>query len=404
MFTLGNKEAIVNSVNNFKITNAGVTTWAANVATMAIYGFGTFHKDQIVSAVGKRYEAGVPGALRIETPSAAELGLIAGEVNIPVVVHIRMNSSRDASEWANDFIKRGRPIIFEINVSYGDTEATVKTTLLAAFAAYEKAFTMAPGLPFTYSDSTVDDASVTLIAKADDLSFSLDVEFLRRRETWGIKAKTDKFVNKGVTGATALANATTIPMTSTAGVKVGDILKIYDDSANAFLPESYPILTIASSTTVTIAAPGFTPALQATDIVFIEQPGNESTNSGKYLEENVRMATENSAFPYSIGAGEIPIVTGKYSSISWVAKAADGVGVAKTWQPHKNLAIVSTDAQVGTMNQTFTMYFNEDSTLLASGGVVEILVNWLIDTTPVVASDFIKANKVPATDGASFVA
>lgn len=406
MFTLGNKEAIVNSANKFKVTNAGVDTFASNVATLEIAGFGSFHKDQIVSGSGNRYVAGAPGALVFAAPTAAELGLVeATDLNVAVVMHLRLLSSRDASEWANDFIKRGRPFIIELTLNYGETADQVADKIIAAFTQYESSFNLSAGLPFTFAKNTENTGVyIQLVGKYDDLAFTTNVEFTRRFETFGVKAtEAMLYARWAVTGATSLADATTVPVGTTVGVKVGDKLKIYDVSADAFIARELTVLTVASATEVTVAA-GTLAALEATDVVYISRPGEAAINDGKYLEENVKMGTFLNATPYALNNGEVPIIGGSYTQITWTAKATDANGVAKTWQPHKNLAIVAAGAEVGTRNQTFTLYFNEDSSLLGSGGTVEVLVDWLIDTVGITAADFKIANGSSPIDGATFVA
>jgi hypothetical protein len=313
-------------------------------------------------------------------------------------------SSRDASEWANDFIKRGRPFIIELTLTYGETADQVADKIIAAFEKYESSFNLSAGLPFTYAKVVEAGGSlISLTGKYDDLSFTTNVEFTRRFETFGVKATDAMLYAKwNVTGATTLADATTIPVTDAFGIKVGDKLKIYDTSASAFIDRELEVLSFASAIEVIIPA-GTLTALAADDVVYINRPGEAGINSGKYLEENVKMGNYTNAHPYGLNPGEVPIIGGSYSQITWTAKATDTNGVAKTWQPHKNLAIVAAGAETGTRNQTFTLYFNEDSSLFASGGTVEVLVNWLIDTAGIAASDFLKAMMLPATDGADFV-
>lgn len=396
----------MNSSNKFKITNAGVSTFASNVDTLEIYGFANFHKDQIVSGSGTRYIVGEPGALTFKAPTAAEAGLVeATDLNVAVVMHIRLFSSRDASEWANDFIKRGRPFVIELTLNYGETASQVADKIIAALGNYETAFNLSAGLPFTYAKNVEGTNSyITLVGKYDDLSFSTNVSFLRRMETFDVKAEDAMLYNRwNVTGATTLADAVTIPVTTTTGIKVGDTLKIYDESADAFIARELQVSAIASATEVTIPA-GTLVALEATDIVYVYRAGEPAVNDGKYLEENVKMGTYLNAHPYGLNPGEVPVIGGSYTQITWTAKALEGAGQAKTWQPHANLAIVAAGAKVGEREQTFTLYFNENADLHATDGVVAELVDWLVDTANVVVADFTKANKEAPTDGNDFVA
>ena len=126
--------------------------------------------------------------MNIVPPSAGDLGLVAGDVNIPVVFHIRVSTSRYSSEWATDFIKRGRPFVFEVLINGSDTAAQVATKMVETFAQYEAVFNLADnGLPFTYVDST---GSVDLVLKDPYLQFQKDVEFILRGLTYGVKATT----------------------------------------------------------------------------------------------------------------------------------------------------------------------------------------------------------------------
>ena len=51
MFTLGNKEAIVNSLTQYQFSPA-----LANTSLLNIQGFGTFDQTKIVSAKAARYQ------------------------------------------------------------------------------------------------------------------------------------------------------------------------------------------------------------------------------------------------------------------------------------------------------------------------------------------------------------
>lgn len=138
--TLGYKEAIVNGPATFPISVSG------NV--MTIQGYGAFHKDQILSAFGQRSVDETLSKVTYAMPTALAIGLVSGNVNKPVVVLIRVTTSRYSSEYAVDFIKRGRPLVLEVNLSATDTAANVATKVKAALAVYESKFGV--GLPFTY--------------------------------------------------------------------------------------------------------------------------------------------------------------------------------------------------------------------------------------------------------------
>jgi hypothetical protein len=289
-------------------------------------------------------------------------------------------------------------------VNYGETASQIADKIVAIMTNYNTSV-FTNGLPFTFSKTTEGtNVAVTLVGKYDDLYFNSDVEFLRRHESFGYKPTVKYVVKDAVTGATALAAATTIPVTDSSKFKVGDVINIYDTDADAFLPEDLLVTDIASGTTLTVES-GSATALAADDVVYIQRPGTEAINSGKYLEENVRMGTYLNSGPYSVSPEEVPMVSnGQYTSITWTAKATDTDGVAKTWAPHANLSIVAAGAETGTRNQTFTLYFNEDSSLLSGTGPVKEFVDWLITTSGVAATDFAKADGDAPADGAAFVA
>lgn len=406
MFTVGNKEAIVNSNSYFPITESDGTAFAAANAAITIKGFGTFAKTQITAGSGKRYQAGEKAALRVTIPTAANIGLVAADdLNVATVFTMRVGSTRDASEWANDFIKRSKNTVIEIVLNYGETADQVATKLIDAFDSYKTKFNFSE-LPFTYTKVTdTTNVGIEFEAKYDDLYFFEMVEFLRRGEIFGYKPTTLPIKKFGVTGATALAGATTIPMTSTTGVRVGDTLYLYDVSANTFLEEYPVVLTIPDGTSVTVAT-GFTPALQATDIIYVKHVGRMASVSGKELEENVKMSTEYNTGSYVIGAGEMPDVNAGYTAITWTAVLSDTTGIGGTggWAPHANLSTVAAGAATGTRTANFTLYFKEGSDCFADNGRVELLVDWLIDCNGVAATDFFVATNATAADGNAFIA
>lgn len=404
MFTVGNKEAIVNSTSFYPITESDGTAFAAANAAITIKGFGTFKKTQIVAGSGKRYQASELAALRFTVPTAAAIGLVAADdLNVATTFHLRVASIRDSSEWANDFIKRNRPFILELMLNYGETASQVADKIVAAFTAWEQKFNHGT-LPFTVTKVTDNtEVAIQLVAKYDDLQFFEIVEFLRRQEIYGLKVTGLLVKRFDVTGATALAAATTIPMTSTTGVKVGDTIYMYDVSAGAFMPETPVVLTIPDGTSVTVAA-GFAAALQATDIVYIKHVGKMASVSGKELEENVKMSTMYNTDSYSISAGEMPDVKSGYTAITWTAVATDDLGIGGTWAPHANLNTMAAGAGIGNRKATFTLYFKEGSDCFADNGVVETLVDWLIASDGAAATDFILANNATAADGNAFIA
>jgi hypothetical protein len=206
MFTLGNKEAICNSNSKFTVTVPG--TDMVNVK-----GFGTFEQTHIREWYAQRYVPSRVGELIITAPDAGDLGIVLGQVNVPVVVHIRVNTTRHSSEWAIDFIKRGRPFIFELMVNGGEDSVIIAGKLAAAFDEYEKKFVYADkGLPFEWADDG--SGNITLTLKDPYLSFQKYVDFLPKGLTYGVKADTTTFIDSGENGTVAgndVTVATAIP-------------------------------------------------------------------------------------------------------------------------------------------------------------------------------------------------
>lgn len=402
MFTLGNKEAIVNSSSYYPFTESDGTAFAVANDAINIKGFGTFKKGQIVSANGQRFVAGEKAVLRIEMPSATTIGLSTGELGVGVVFHVRVLTSRTASEWATDFIRRGRPMIFELVLDATDTAAQVAAKVTSAFTNYNLKFGNAK-LPFTAATTTVDGKTVvTLTSLYDDLSFSTtSPEFVQRHEIFGYKPSATSLAALVAVPAVTLANATTIVTDTTAGLKVGDVIQLYDKSATAVLPAEAKVVSFTATDIVIETALGT--AIAIDDTLLVKRLGKEPGTSGKYLEETVAMSTEYNDGAYVIGAGERPDVNAVYTAITWTMKTDPTVGQGGTWAPHANLSTVAAGAQTPVRNQTFTLYFKEGTSLLDVGGVVDLFVDWLVDGAPAITNFFMPDGSNPA-NGAGFVA
>lgn len=402
MFTLGNKEAIVNSTSFFPFTEIDGTAFAVANDAITIKGFGSFKKANIVSASGQRYVAGEKAVLRMEMPSATTIGLSAGEIGVGVVFHVRVLTSRSSSEWATDFIRRGRPMIFELVLDATDTAAQVAAKVDAAFTNYNLKFGNAK-LPFTAATTTVDGKTiVTLTSLYDDLSFSTtSPEFIQRHEIFGYKVTATNLAALVAVPQVTLANATTIVTDTTAGLRVGDVIQLYDKSATAVLPAEAKV-TGLTATDITIETALGT-AIAVDDTLMVKRVGREPGNSGKYLEENVKMSTEFNDGAYTISAGERPDVNAVYTSISWVMKTTNEEGQAGTWAPHANLSIVAAGAKTPDRTQKFTLYFKEGTSLFDVGGTVDLFVDWLVAGAPSITSFYLADGTNPA-NGAGFVA
>jgi hypothetical protein len=191
MFSTGNKEVIVNRDGQYNV----VTAPAALGDVVKIHNFGEFDFQGIVNAGGPvdgfLFKPESLGSGDLTCPSAAAIGLAATDVRVPVTFLIRINTSRYSSEWATDFIKRGRPLVVELNLDGGDTAGVVADKLLAAFEAYENAFGVSDNsngsLPFNFVQAGgPGTALLTLTLKSGDLSFQESVTFLKKWDTYGL--------------------------------------------------------------------------------------------------------------------------------------------------------------------------------------------------------------------------
>jgi hypothetical protein len=378
---------------------------------LVVEGFGTFEQSQIVSALGQRFKAEELGSLVITAPSASDIGLAGTDKRVPVVAHVRVNTSRHSSEWATDFIKRGRPFVFELNLDGSDSSTDVADKLETAFNEWSLKFNVSE-LPFVVANDGA--GTLTLVLKAGELSFQQTVTFLRKNDTYGLTADTSKYVqsvqNDGVTpnllGGAEVAGQTTITLDDNRTLKVDDIILI-GDATNPGVEGTaveHTVTAISNANTTDVVISPAVPAGGYVDnaIVTVKTEGAEATNGGKYLEENVRMSTGETSDSYAISPDEKPMISGKYTQIKWTAKADESAGVGGGWQPHKHIAIVAPDAKVGQRDMEFTLYFNEDA-LLATSGPVDTLVTFLIGGAPVIG-DFKKANGQGAADVADFIA
>jgi hypothetical protein len=390
MFTLGNKEAIVNSTTQFPFIPA-----TANVDLLNIKGFGTFSKAKLVSAVGRRASDAQLDKLSFTCPAASALGIAATEVGVAVVVHLRVNSLRQASESAIDFIKRGRPMILEIKVNGGDAAATVAATTLAAFNEYALKFANIT-LPVT---AAINGDAIELTSTAGYFQINESVTFLKRGDIFAYTCVTSKGFDTTLTindPAIAPGDATLI-LSNITGLAVGDNIVFFADSPTI----SRKITEIVTSTKTITFTPALVLAAEAVDThaVYKTAAGVEAINDGKYLEENVRMATQFTSDIYSINPGMVPIIGAKYTMISWTCDPTEDAVGAPSWASHRVTDIKAAEYE----RNTFTLYFNEDVSLGAQGQV-KYLVDWLESSGPVTFANFKKANGASAVDTANFIA
>lgn len=385
MFTLGNKEAIVNSTTQFPFTPA-----TANVDILNIKGFGTFSQARLTRATGRRASAAKLGRLAFTNPTAAQLGIAATEVGVSVIVHLRVNSSRTASEGAIDFIKRGRPMILEIKVDGGQTAAQIAATVLSAFNEYSSKFNTIT-LPVTAAISGDD---IILTTTEGFYQISEGVTFLKRGDIFAYNAvTTSNFATALTINDIAIAGGdTTIILSALTGLAVGDNIQ--------FLASPTVDRTITEIVTGTNTIT-FTPALAAAgdaangDLLWLSGAGAEAINDGKYLEEAVRMSFAFTEGAYIINPGQVPIIGGSYTMISWHMDTLNAWG---GWQIHDPTDIKSAEFD----NHMFTLYFLEDGAWSATSQV-KYLVDWLVGGAPSIG-DFKLATGQSAITTANFLA
>lgn len=401
MFTLGNKEAIVNSTRQYPVTVSSTGVLPGSDDLMVIAGFGTFQTLKLTDFIARRASAAQLDKLKLTCPSAADLGITT--IGVPVVVHLRVNSLRQASETAIDFIKRGRPMILEVKIDAGDGANDVATKVAAAFAEYTLKF-LNSSLPVTFGLPNVPAAGDIVITATDGwFQINESVTFLKRGDIFALEATTTKrFITSPLrtVNAVVAGGATVISLSGTAGLSVNDTLQFSPDGIT--FSQQYRIIEIVSSLndiTVFPAVPAV-PDVVNGDSVYKIWAGVEAVNDGKYLEENVRMSTPFTSDTYAISPLEVPLVykdpvTGKlvganYTMVSWEMEemtTADG-----GWGGHKVKDIKSDEFKTN----RFTLYLNEDQCNGAGGQTDKILTWALLNAGVVTADDLKKANGAQA--------
>ena len=348
MFTLGNKEAIVNSSAKYPVSIVGTK--------MSIQGYGNFEQSQVVSAEAQRFEPSRLEEMELTAPSSAELGIDPAAVNVPVTFGIRVSTFRDQSEWATDFIKNGRPIVFEILVSGGLNSLQVAEIMVAAFAEWQAKFNYSNnGLPFGWAITPL--AVIRLVLKDHTLMFQEYVEFQVNREIYTIQPVTTKFIDTGATGAAAAGAPGEFDITLSAavpGLAVGDTIE---------MGVSAVVTAISlAGTVVTVKDPA--PAVLVDGPVFLKTTAKDPIFDGKYLEENVRMSLASTSDSYGISPDEKPMISGKYTTITFVMKDDPTGGIDAQYAKHKFLGV--TRGELGGERQfKFTLYILEGTDMFA---------------------------------------
>lgn len=148
MISLGIKEAVINDFADWAVsfTLAGVASTAALGDKMHIQGFGTF--------TGANLVAGASSSARkvdwVKEISTVTLAVVPAADEV-YVVQFFVRTTRYQSEFANDFIKQGRPIVVEV---VGDNTKVLAELVEDALIARSSLWTIGDANPFTTSRST----------------------------------------------------------------------------------------------------------------------------------------------------------------------------------------------------------------------------------------------------------
>ena len=401
MFTLGNKEAIVNSTAQCVIPQ----TDATSDDLLTIQGFGTFHTNKITGAEAQRAKAESLDKMVITVISAASLGITSG-TGVAVVFHLRLNTLRQASETAIDFIKRGRPMILEISVDTGDTNAVVATKLKSAFDEYVLKFANA-NFPITMTRSN-EFLTVEVKVGQGYIQINEAVSMLKRGDIFATTLVTNKFFNATTVNDGAIAGNEGQAPANPITLLNGGLVKVDQTFYFAASPTIQRRITDIVGNDIYFL-PSLTGAGECvnTQVVWVKAAGLEPVNDGKYLEENVRMSTPFTSDTYAINPQTVPIIGANYTMVSWTSTeltAAEG-----SWATHK---VGDIKAQEFAENR-FTLYLNEAvcrTTWPGPGTAgtlypVSFLLTWLLQAATYVSlADFLKANGATSASVADFIA
>lgn len=391
MFTVGNKEAIINTTAQCVYTPTGAT--ASQV--LNIKGFGTFNPTYVTSAKARRASAAQLEKIQITCPTSAQLGLATTDVNIPVSIKIKVYNLRQASETAIDFIKAGRYLVLEFLVQGNTNASQVATVVDAAITAYKAKFPTAV-FPFT---NTVSTDYITLTATEGFYLFGEEVTFHTWRNLTPYSATVTRNFDTGYTvndGAIGNGDSTLI-LSASANLSVNDSIQF----------EAYPLVSykitdiISSSHTITVSPALYTAALPANgNKVYKTAKGVEAVGDGKTMEEEIRMSNVYTSDTYAINPSVVPIIGASYAMVQWTT---DTPAASGGWETHATPGI---DAYMMS-NETFTLYFNE-ATCLAGAGIVDQLLVWLnaagAGAGTITVADFKKANGASSISEDDFIA
>lgn len=150
MLSLGIKECVINDFADWKVTTldaAGAVEADPSVATqMVIEGFGTFQKANIIATSVARKVDWVKEISTVDLTTAP-----VPPANTVYVVQFFVRTTRYQSEFANDFIKQGRPIVVEV---VGDGTKVLAQLVEEALIARSSRFAIGDANSFTTTRST----------------------------------------------------------------------------------------------------------------------------------------------------------------------------------------------------------------------------------------------------------
>lgn len=176
MLSLGIKEAVVNNFSDYNVTFDAAAAGDPSAALwMNIEGFGKFTKANITQVSVSRK---VDWVKEVSKAYFTDTGLVGGTAITPAlndiyVVQYFVRTTRYQSEFANDFIKQGRPIVLEI---LGDGTSTLAQLVDAAITARNARFAIGEATPFSV---TVTDTNKSITATVSHQSLHIEKVLFR---------------------------------------------------------------------------------------------------------------------------------------------------------------------------------------------------------------------------------
>jgi len=361
MFTLGNKEIIVNHESMYPVSVSGTE--------LVVDKYVTVDTTKITDAVGSRYVWGSLDRVTFAVPSAAELGIDTSAVNTPISFTIRIYSIRDDGASGVNYIKKHRNFVIEFLVNGADTADDVAQKLGSAFEEYIMKFHMSDDIRpvlWTYDPAT----GLAKISAMHIRQFFGDyVQFSVSKQRQPILLALNHVTEIG----NAIQDDTSAPtyvVNNAAEYFVGDKVTTLADAGTMYTVTDVDL----TANTVTLSG---SVAGAVGDQLMRENYSRDEAFIGQYLEENVRMSLPNTSDSYAIAPEQLPFRKGKYATITFEA-SDEGVSINNAWARHKFLG--STRGEVGGDRLfKFTMYLLESADLFGGAGSYVDLIAQAID-------------------------